>query len=107
MVVSNRNSTPTYHSSLELTSSVEEYWDNLVVFKPLDNGSVRLDEKVPSGGGYPRNFIFNKAGDRVAVALQSNHRVVVFERDIYTGQFGEILANITINGEPNCLIWDE
>ncbi|KAJ5661093.1 uncharacterized protein N7484_000465 [Penicillium longicatenatum] len=107
VVVSNRNSTPTYHTSMNPTSSVEEYWDNLMVFEPMNNGTLVRGKRVPSGGGFPRNFVFNKAGDRVAVALQSNHRVVVFERDVQTGEFGQILANITIQGEPNCLIWDE
>lgn len=72
----------------------------------MPNGTLILQELVPAGGGFPRNFVFNDLGDRVAVGLQSNQRVVVFARDVDSGKFGSILANLTISGEPNCLVWD-
>lgn len=86
---------------------MQEYWDNLASFLIQLDGTLSFQELIPSGGGFPRNFVFNKKGDRVAVALQSDSRVAILDRDVESGKFGEVLANITIQGEPNCLVWDE
>jgi 6-phosphogluconolactonase (cycloisomerase 2 family) len=92
---------------LAYLSSVEEYWDNLSSFRPLSNETLVLDGLYPSGGGFPRNFVINNRVNRVAVDLQTQHRVAVMERYIDSGEIGEVIANITIEGGSNCLVWDE
>lgn len=84
-----------------------EYWDRLASFEPMENGTLVLKQMVLAGGRYPRNFAFNKGGDRVAIALQSQNRVVIVEREIETGVFGNIVSNLTVIGEPTCLVWDD
>jgi len=104
IVVSNCNGTGIPHASLNSTSSIEEFWDTLASFTPQSNGTLVLDQLVPAGGDFPRNLAFNGLGERVAVGLQSQHRVVIFERNIASGRFGSILADITVQGEPVCLV---
>ncbi|KAI8244477.1 Extracellular aldonolactonase protein [Colletotrichum sp. SAR 10_96] len=107
VVVSNRNGTAIAHDSLNYGSGVTEFWDRLSSFEPMSNGTLVLKQMVLAGGRYPRNFAFNKVGDRVAIALQSQQRVVIAELIIETGVFGDILSNITVIGEPTCVVWDD
>lgn len=86
---------------------IGEYWDNIASFTPHPNGSLTLQEIVPAGGSWPRNLAFNRAGDRVAVACQGYNRVVIFERNITSGKFGPILANMTVPGQPTYVVWDD
>lgn len=66
-----------------------------------------LSETVPAGGSFPRSFAINKAGDMLAVALQNSARVVIWHRDVQTGDVGPALAAIDVSGSPTCVIWDE
>lgn len=58
----------------------------LVNYTIEDDGSLTLLQEVAAGGNLPRQFSMNKAGTRVAVGLQNDHRVVVIERDPNTGK---------------------
>lgn len=57
----------------------------------------------------PRQFSLNKAGDMVAVSVQNDGCVVVFERDVKTGKMGRIVAVVGGLGAGGvvCTIWDE
>ncbi|OLN97634.1 putative 6-phosphogluconolactonase-like protein 1 [Colletotrichum chlorophyti] len=70
-------------------------------------GELTLLQKFPSGGRIPRQFSVNKAGDLVAVGLQSDSRVVIISRDAVSGQLGEIIASTKVEGEVTAVIFDE
>lgn len=74
-----------------------------------DGGAGPLDFQglSPAGGSYPRDFAINKAGDLIAVGLQQTGRVVVFERDVDTGVFGEEVGSVDGLGGVTCVVWDE
>ncbi len=55
----------------------------------------------------PRQFTINKAGTLLAAGLQRDSRVVVMKRDPATGQLGDIIANVTVEGELTCVVFDE
>lgn len=58
-------------------------------------------QSAPAGGINPRHFSFNSDGTRVASALQSDGRVIVFERDPATGKIGKAIAEGDVEGSPN------
>jgi 6-phosphogluconolactonase (cycloisomerase 2 family) len=70
---------------------------------------LELVEAVPAGGSSPRQFSLNAAGDRVAVAVQTNGWVAIFERDVESGKIGKLLAVKGGLGENGvvCVQWDE
>lgn len=55
----------------------------------------------------PRHFSFNEAGDLLAVGLQEDFRVVVMARDVETGEVGDIVAALDLEGEITCVVFDE
>ncbi|KAL8660067.1 MAG: hypothetical protein Q9202_006833 [Teloschistes flavicans] len=62
----------------------------------------------PAGGSFPRQFSLNKAGDRVAVGLQNSARVVVFGRDVASGEVGgEAVADYEAVGQVTSVVWEE
>jgi 6-phosphogluconolactonase (cycloisomerase 2 family) len=77
------------------------------VFAPQTNGSLSFVQLAPAGGRFPRQFQLNKAGDKLVTGLQQSARVVVIERDVATGKFGNFLANITVPGQVTTTVWDE
>jgi 6-phosphogluconolactonase (cycloisomerase 2 family) len=82
--------------------------DPLITFS-IDTGSGALThvQTVAAGGVFPRHFSFNKDGSRVAAALQIDSRVVVFERDVATGEIGKAVAETDIAGSPNFIMFSE
>lgn len=72
-----------------------------------ETGHLNFTQLYPAGGRFPRQFSINKAGDQVAVGLQSDGRVVVISRDVKTGLLKDFIANIDIAGEVVCVIYDE
>ncbi|KAL0769424.1 hypothetical protein CaCOL14_008732 [Colletotrichum acutatum] len=70
-------------------------------------GGLTLLQKFPAGGRIPRQFSVSKAGDLVAVGLQSDSRVVVISRDAALGKLGEILTSAKVDGEVTAVIFDE
>lgn len=64
-------------------------------------------QDAPAGGMGPRQFAFNEAGDLVAVALQTDGRVAIMRRDVETGEVGEVVAAVELEGEVTCVVFDE
>ncbi|KAF4441102.1 hypothetical protein F53441_12131 [Fusarium austroafricanum] len=86
--------------------------DTLTIFEILDNGSLNRVQAVPSGGWLPRQFSFNKAGDKIAVGHQVNQTVVIWKRDVKTGKIitekeGGKLGQVSLTGQVVATIWDE
>lgn len=48
----------------------------------------------------------NAGGDLLAVALQQSSRVVVFRRDVKSGNITEIAGSVAVSGELTDVIWD-
>ncbi|KAF6524512.1 hypothetical protein HZS61_013011 [Fusarium oxysporum f. sp. conglutinans] len=82
--------------------------DPLVSFKiDSETGHLTLQQDIPCGGRFPRHFSTNKAGTLVAVALQSDSRVVIIERDAKTGIMGDFIAYAELEGEVTAVIFYE
>lgn len=63
--------------------------DNLLVSFARDLNTGLLDSnpiRIPTGGRVPRQFAFDPTGQLIAVAQQGAGNVVVFERDVNTGE---------------------
>ncbi|KHJ36112.1 putative 3-carboxymuconate cyclase [Erysiphe necator] len=71
------------------------------------SGALSFQQLAPAGGRTPRNFSLNKNGTLVAVALQGDQRIAIFERSIDSGKFGRLLASMAVEGELTSVIWDE
>ena len=86
--------------------------DPIVTFEiDATNGDLALVEVAPAGGRNPRGFSLSKDGSLVASALQDDNRVVIYERDVETGELGGIVAWATVgegdeNG-PNYVLFDD
>ncbi|CVK97683.1 uncharacterized protein FMAN_11678 [Fusarium mangiferae] len=86
--------------------------DTLTVFQINEDGTLKPIQAVPSGGYLPRQFSFNKAGDKIAVGHQVNQTVVIWKRDVKSGkivteQEGGKLAQVKLTGDVVATIWDE
>lgn len=98
LTVSNRNDStfslvnPDPNNKTAITS------DSLATFAIQRNGSLDFVQLWPAGGRFPRSFDFNKEGDKVAVGLQMDGRVVVCKRDVRTGLIGKVVASYGNNG---------
>jgi hypothetical protein len=49
----------------------------------------------------------SKTGDLVAVGLQYDRSVVVFERDVVLGVVGKPVARWVGGGNVTCVVWEE
>ncbi|KAK3944925.1 Lactonase, 7-bladed beta-propeller-domain-containing protein [Diplogelasinospora grovesii] len=85
--------------------------DALINFSvDADNGNLTAIQTVPAGGMVPRHFSINKAGTLLGVGLQGDGRVVIVARDPRTGLLesdGHYVANASVAGGVNCVIFDE
>lgn len=86
--------------------------DTLSVFAIESNGTLKPIQQAPSGGYSPRQFMINKAGDKIAVGHQNNNTVVVWKRDVATGKIiseseGGKLGVVTLTGAVVFTQWDE
>ncbi|TQS33959.1 hypothetical protein Golomagni_05681 [Golovinomyces magnicellulatus] len=72
-----------------------------------NTGSLNFQQLAPAGGRGPRHFSLNKDGTKAAVALNGDGRVVVYERNVESGDFGKMIASANVEGELSCVIWDE
>jgi len=70
-------------------------------------GNLTYVQQFPSGGRFPRQYSFNKAGDLLGVGLQQDGRVVVIDRDISTGMLKSFVAHADIAGEVTSVVFDE
>ena len=70
-------------------------------------GKLTFTQLTAAGGKFPRQFSLNKAGTLAAVGMQRDSRVVIVERDVSTGKFGDFVASVNVAGEVTSVIWDE
>lgn len=70
-------------------------------------GKLVFKQGAPAGGIQPRQFSVNKNGTLAAVGLQADARVVIVERDVASGKYGNIVAEIGVPGQITSVIWDE
>ncbi|KZF19265.1 putative isomerase YbhE [Xylona heveae TC161] len=110
ITVSNRNDSsfiiPSTGSG-NSTNATIEYSDSLATFKPQLDGSLDFVELAPAGGSIPRQFSISKTGEFFAVGLSDSSRVVILARDIASGVVLGPVAEIHIDGEVTCVVWDE
>ncbi|KAJ3537515.1 hypothetical protein NM208_g6277 [Fusarium decemcellulare] len=86
--------------------------DTLSTFAINEDGTLKLIQLAPSGGWLPRQFSFNKAGDKIAVGHQTNRTVVIWKRDVESGKIileaeGGKLGQVQLTGAVVATIWDE
>jgi len=70
-------------------------------------GKLAFKQLAPAGGSFPRQFSVNKNGTLAAVGLQYDSRVVVIERKVEDGTFGDFVAEVEVDGQVTCVIFDE
>lgn len=83
--------------------------DSLITYSICPAGSLTLVGNKAAGGSSPRQFSLNAHGDKVAVGVQDNGWVVVYDRDTETGEIGDQLGVVGGLGATGvvCTIWDE
>lgn len=86
--------------------------DTLSTFAIHEDGTLELVQLAPSGGWMPRQFSFNKVGDKIAVGHQRNKTVVIWKRDLKSGRIvledeGGKVGEVTLTGAVVSTIWDE
>lgn len=82
--------------------------DPLITFAvDAETGALTHVQTAPAGGVNPRHFSFSPDGSRLASALQSDGRVVIFERDVATGKLGRAVAEVDVPGSPNFVMFKE
>ncbi|EEU34270.1 uncharacterized protein NECHADRAFT_85571 [Fusarium vanettenii 77-13-4] len=86
--------------------------DTLSTFRIKESGKLERVQLAPAGGWQPRQFSFNKAGDKIAVGLQTNRTVVIWKRDLESGKIiseeeGGKLGQVQLTGSVVATIWDE
>ncbi|KAG2171150.1 hypothetical protein VTO58DRAFT_105214 [Aureobasidium pullulans] len=109
LIISNRNNTsfhiPSPSSSPHNTTSIPS--DSLSTFSLQKDGTLKHIQLWPSGGMFPRHFSLNKFGDLLAVGMQYDRSVVVFERDVALGMVGKPVARWVGGGNVTCVVWEE
>ncbi|KAI5463400.1 Lactonase, 7-bladed beta-propeller-domain-containing protein [Mariannaea sp. PMI_226] len=108
LVLSSRNENSLKIPNLNPKNSTQITSDPLINFSiDGDTGHLDLLQELPCGGRFPRHFSVNKDGNLVAVALQHDGRVVLFERNVDTGIIGDIVAYADVEGEVTAAIFNE
>ena len=78
--------------------------DSLLTYSIAQHsGELKLVDAVAAGGSFPRQFSLNATGSQVAIAVQTNGWVAIYQRDTETGKIGERLALQSGLGE-NCVV---
>ena len=72
-----------------------------------DTGALTFEQLAPAGGSFPRQYSVNKDGSLAAVGLQYDSRVVVVERNVTDGTFGDFVAEIDVAGQITSVIFDD
>ena len=112
LVVSNRNDSSFRLPNNDPKNATVMASDSIATYAIQADGSLEFAQLWPAGGSFPRSFDINKAGDRIAVGLQNDGRVVVMERDVQTGLIGRQLAFLEGQtpddvGQVTRVVWDE
>ncbi|THW25621.1 3-carboxy-cis,cis-mucoante lactonizing enzyme [Aureobasidium pullulans] len=110
LIISNRNNT-SFHipspSSITHNHTTSIPSDSLSSFSLQKDGTLKHIQLWPSGGMFPRHFSLNKFGDLLAVGMQYDRSVVVFERDVALGTVGKPVARWVGGGNVTCVVWEE
>ncbi|KAF3931453.1 6-phosphogluconolactonase [Dactylella cylindrospora] len=72
------------------------------------NGLLTFKKLLEAGGITPRHFSIDKSDQYVAIAHQESDSVVVYTRDLVTGEFklpSGLEVKVQVNGEPVCVQW--
>jgi 6-phosphogluconolactonase len=79
--------------------------NNIVQYQTDSKGLLILNTKkyTPSGGIMPRNFTISADGKWLLVANQASNNIVVFKRNIMTGNLSKVAGNTTVS-MPVCLV---
>ncbi|KAK4987434.1 hypothetical protein LTR28_001862, partial [Elasticomyces elasticus] len=107
LIISNRNNTSFSLPNPDRRNSTRIPSDSLATFALNCDGSLAFRQLWPAGGSYPRHFSMNSHGDLVAVGLQQSSSVVVLARDVATGLIGNAVAEVEVEGQVTCVVWDE
>ncbi|KAI8679701.1 hypothetical protein NCS57_00248600 [Fusarium keratoplasticum] len=108
LILSSRNENTLEVPNFDPSNTTSIVSDPLVNFEiDAETGHLNLRQEVPCGGGFPRQFTINKAGTLVVVALQSDGRVVVMERDVKTGLLGKFVAYAEVEGGVTAVVFNE
>ena len=81
--------------------------DSISTFRINDDASLSLVQVSCSGGYLPRQFSLNRGGTKVAVGHQGSGTVVVWERDVESGNIGRKIAEKKLKGPVVFVGWDE
>ncbi|CZT08726.1 uncharacterized protein RAG0_13734 [Rhynchosporium agropyri] len=109
LIISSRSDKLSLAVSLNATSIA----DTLATFSLDPQSGVPMLLKLSSAGGLgPRSFAINNAGDRVAVALNGQNRIVILKRDVQTGIIDEQLGSLDLDiraasGLLSSVVWAE
>ncbi|PVH82062.1 3-carboxymuconate cyclase-like protein-like protein [Cadophora sp. DSE1049] len=108
LLTSSRNATLFDIDNFDPSNSTKIPSDTLQTWA-IDNatGKLSFTQLAPAGGRFPRQFSLNKAGTLAAVGLQSDSRVVIVQRDVTSGKFGDFVASVDVGGEITSVIWAE
>lgn len=79
--------------------------NNIVQFQINQKGLLNIASKkhTPSGGIMPRNFTISADGKWLLVANQASNNIVVFKRNLTTGNLTKMPTNTTVS-MPVCLV---
>ena len=88
-----------------LYSKVDTIGNNIVQYQTDSKGLFILNTKkyTPSGGIMPRNFTMSADGKWLLVANQASNNIVVFKRNIATGDLTKMQGSTTVS-MPVCLV---
>ncbi|KAI0466827.1 putative isomerase YbhE [Xylaria cf. heliscus] len=108
LIVSSRSEGSLEIPNFDPTNSTDIRSDPLITYS-IDSktGSLAKVQEFPAGGLVPRHFSINGDGNRIAVGLQGDGRVVIIERDVQTGELKDFVASADVAGEVNTVIFYE
>ncbi|KAI5247807.1 3-carboxy-cis,cis-mucoante lactonizing enzyme [Aureobasidium subglaciale] len=107
LILSNRNNTSFHLPNPNPPNSTSIPSDSLSTFALNKDGTLKHIQLWPAGGMFPRHFSLNKWGDLLAVGMQYDKSVVVFERDVVLGTVGKPVARWQGGGNVTCVVWEE
>ncbi len=106
LLTSSRNDSLFQIPNFDATNSTKLPSDTLQSWAIDDaTGKLSFVQLAPAGGMFPRQFSVSKDGAFAAVGLQNDGRVVIVERDMTTGKFGDFVAQVGVTGEITSVIW--
>ena len=112
LIVSNRNDSTFLLPNTNPKNATAIPSDSMASYAIMPNGTLQFAQLFPAYGSFPRNFDINKAGDKVAIGLQNDGRVAVFQRNPVNGLVGAPLAiwegaGFDAVGQITRVVWNE